>query len=149
MVAAREEGYIKFTATNPEGGSVTLMGYKDTRELAPSGKIAEPDKWYVMPLAGIALNGTNGWKVNMIMKSEATDILDNANDSIFKIPAVINGVLTTIGKDEFQQGTSATFASPSLTAGVDVIIGQYPIPAGTVLQLGGAKAWIEPYDDTA
>jgi hypothetical protein len=149
MVAAREEGLIKFVAVNPAGGSVPLMGYRDTRELAPSGKIAEPDKWFVMPLAPVALNGTNGWKIQMIMKSEATDILDNATDSIIKIPAVINGVLTTVGKDEFQQETGDLFAGPSLTASTDVIVGSWDIPAGTIVQLGGAKAWIEPYDDTA
>lgn len=149
MAAAREEGLIKFVAVNPSGGSQILMGYKDTRELAPSGKIAEPDKWFTVPLSPYRMNGTNGWKIQMIMKSEATDILDNANDSIFKIPAYINGVLTTVGKDEFQQETGDKFASPSLTINTDVIIGEYELPAGTTFMLGGAKCWIEPYDDTA
>ena len=149
MAAAREEGLIKFVGVNPSGGSQTLMGYVDTRELAPTGKIAEPDKWFVFPRAPVALNGTNGWKIQMIMNSEATDILDNANDGIFKIPAIVNGILTTLGKDEFQQETGDKFASPSLTQGADVIIGEYDIPAGTVVQLGGKKGWLEPYDDTA
>lgn len=148
MAAAREEGYIKFVAVRPDGSALTLLGYKDTRELAPTGKIAEPDKWYVMPLTA-PCNGNNGTKIQMIMKSEAADSLDNANDSIFKIPAIQNGVPTTIGKDEFQQGTSAAFASPALTANTDVIIGEYKVPQGVTVQLGGGKAWIEPYDDTA
>lgn len=149
MAAAREEGLIKFVAVRDEGGSVPIMGYVDTRELAPSGKLAEPEQWYPMPLTGKEFNGTNGWKIQMIMKAEADDTLDNANDSIFKIKAIVNGVLTTIGKKEFAQRTGETFASPSVSDGVDQIIGEYSIPAGTIVQLGGGKVWIEPYDDTA
>lgn len=149
MAAAREEGLIKFVAVNPQGGSQVLMGYRDTRELAPTGKIAEPDKWFTVPLSPVQVSGVNGWKIQMIMKSEATDILDNANDSIFKIPVLINGVSTTVGKEEFQQETGDKFASPSVTAGADAIIGEWDISAGTVVRLGGARTWIEPYDDTA
>lgn len=149
MATAREEGLIKFQAVSPSGGTQPLMGYVDTRELAPTGKIAEPDKWFTFPLSPVALNGTNGWKIQMIMKSEATDILDNADDSIVKVPAIVNGILTTIGKDEFQQETGDKYASPSLTAGVDVIIGEYDVPAGTIVQLGGKRGWLETYDDTA
>lgn len=149
MAAAREEGLIKFVAVQENSGQRVLLGYRDTRELAPTGKIAEPDKWFVMPVAPVALSGTNGWKIQMIMKSEATDALDNANDSIYKIPAFVNGVLTTIGKAEFDQETGGNFASPNVMVGVDSIIGEYKIPAGTTVLLGGAKAWIEPYDDTA
>lgn len=149
MVAAREEGLIRFVAVQPEGGSIPIFGYKDTRELAPTGKIAEPDKWYFMPLSGKTFNGANGWKIQMLMKSEATDILDNASDSIFKIPAIINGVPTTIGKKEFQMTTGLAFASPSLTVDVDTVIGEYEVPRGTTFQLGGARSWLEPYDDTA
>lgn len=149
MAAAREEGLIKFVATKPDGGVIPLLGYKDTRQLAPTGKLAEPEQWYVFPLAPVVLDGTKGWKIQMIMNSEATDILDNVNDSIVKIPAIINGVQTTIGKKEFQQLSGNTFASPSVTAGIDQPIGEYSIPAGTFVQLGGAKGWLEPYDDTA
>lgn len=149
MAAAREEGLIRFVAVAPEGGVIPIFGYKDTRELAPTGKIAEPDKWYFMPLSGKNFNGANGWKLQMLMKSEATDILDNVNDSIIKIPAVVNGVPTTLGKKDFQMSTSQLYASPSLTVDTDVIIGEYEVPRGTSVMLGGAKAWIEPYDDTA
>lgn len=149
MAAAREEGLIKFVAVNPAGGSVIIMGYKDTRQLAPTGKIAEPDKWHPLKKTNKAFNGSNGWKIQMLMKSEADDSLDNANDSIYKIPAYVNGVLTTIGKEEFQQNTGQTYASPNVTANVDSLIGEYQIPAGTNFELGGDLCWIEPYDDTA
>lgn len=149
MAAAREEGLIRFAAVRDEGGSVPITGYVDTRELAPSGKLAEPEQWYDMPLTGKEFNGTNGWKIQMFMKSEESDTLDNANDSIFKIKAVVNGVLTTIGKREFKQQTGDDYASPAVTANVDTIIGEFAIPAGTIVQLGGGKVWIEPYDDTA
>jgi len=149
MAAAREEGLIKFVAVNPQAGSEVVLGYKDTRELAPTGKIAEPDQWYKFPLAPFQYDGTNGWELHIVMKSEASDALDNANDSIVKIPAVINGVPTTIGKKEFQMKTGQDFASPNVTADVDSIIGVYKIPAGTIVRLGGAKGWFETYDDTA
>jgi hypothetical protein len=149
MAAAREEGLIRFAAVSPDGGSVPILGYKDTRQLAPSGKIAEPEQWYVFPLSTNAFNGTNGWKIQIIMKAEASDTLDNANDTIAKIPAIVNGIPSTLGKDEFQMETGDLYASPSVTANTDVVIGEYDIPAGTIVQLGGAKGWLEPYDDTA
>jgi hypothetical protein len=148
MAGAREEGLIRFVAVRDEGGSEPIMGYVDTRELAPSGKLAEPEQWYNMRLSSKVFNGSNGWKIQMLMNSEANDTLDNADDSIFKIKAFINGVLTTIGKQQFQQRTGEAFASPSVTAGTDSIIGEYKIPAGTSFQLGGGKVWIEPKDDT-
>jgi len=147
MAALREEGLIQFVAVTKGGGSQIILGYKDTRELAPTGKIAEPDQWYKMPLAPIAVNGTNGTKIQMVMKSEATDILANAS-SIVKIPAVVNGILTTLGLDDFQMNTGQKFATPSVDANTDRIIGELKPDAGEVIQLGGAKAWIEPYDDT-
>lgn len=149
MAAAREEGLIRFQAVRDNAPGEPIYGYVDTRELAPSGKIAEPDKWFTFPLSNKAFSGANGWKIQMIMKSEATDILDNANDSIVKVPAYVNGVLTTLGKEDFQMTTGEKFASPSLTVDTDVIIGEMKIDAGTTVQLGGKRGWLEPYDDTA
>jgi len=149
MAAAREEGLIKLVAVNDDGASRVIMGNTDTRLLAPTGKIAEPEQWPRFSVGGPVFSGNDGWTVQIVLTSEASDTLDNANDTIVKLPFVVNGVTQHIGKKEFGMESGGDFASPAVNAGVPVTIGAWRIPSGVSVQFGGMKGWIEPYDDTA